>query len=64
MKRNAFRMALAIGIVIVVSGCTSILLPVERDAAYAGSYPIVGTSQGGFWDNDGNSIAAPAVGAA
>jgi len=64
MKSFVFFTALAFGIAMVIGGCTSILLTVEREAAYAGSYPIVGTSQSGFWDNDGNSIATPAVGAA
>lgn len=55
-------------VVMLISGCASlflpILLPVARDPAYPGCYPIVGTSQSGFWDNDGNRIAAPAPGVA
>ncbi|MEI6050512.1 MAG: DUF1566 domain-containing protein, partial [Bacteroidota bacterium] len=34
---------------------------VPREAAYKGSYPIVGTTQTGIWDGTGNSIAAPAT---
>ena len=37
---------------------------VSRSAASKGSYPIVGTSQTGFWDGTGNKITAPALGAA
>lgn len=68
MKRNVVHVALAIGISLLIGGCASLLLstlsPVTRDPAYAGCYPIVGTSQTGFWDNDGTSIVAPASGEA
>jgi hypothetical protein len=37
---------------------------IPRDPAYAGCYPIVGTSQTGCWDAAGASIAAPALDAA
>jgi hypothetical protein len=37
---------------------------VPRESAYIGSYPIIGTSQTGFWDGSGNSITAPAPDAA
>jgi len=33
---------------------------VPRDAAFSGSYPVVGTSQTGFWNGSGNSINSPA----
>jgi hypothetical protein len=60
----AVAMALAILAVMTVFGCASVLTIIDREPASAGSYPIVSTSQTGFWDNDGTSIAAPAVGAA
>ena len=63
--REVLRFSLAAGLALMISGCTSPLLSsINRDPAYAGSYPIVSSSQSGFWDNDGKSIAAPAVGAA
>ena len=34
---------------------------VPREAAYAGCYPLVGTSQTGIWDATGNSISASAT---
>ncbi len=37
---------------------------IPREAAYKGSYPIVSTSQVGFWDGTGNSIIAPTPAAA
>lgn len=37
---------------------------VQRESASKGSYPLVGTSQTGFWDGTGNKITAPALGAA
>jgi hypothetical protein len=43
---------LALLAAITIGGCTSLfsptLTPVARDPAYAGSYPIVSTSQTGF----------------
>jgi hypothetical protein len=56
------------GILLTSCGCkkdnttstTGDLQVVPRDAAYAGCYPVVGTSQTGFWDGPGNSITAPA----
>jgi hypothetical protein len=64
MKRSMSFVALAISLAILISGCASTSLVVERNPACAGSYAIVGTKQTGYWDSDGNSIAAPAVGAA
>jgi hypothetical protein len=61
------------GILVVSNGCkkddNSVSTTVEmqivpRDPAYPGSYPIVGTSQIGFWDGTGNNITAPAPGQA
>ena len=40
------------------------LQTVPRSAAYTGSYPVVGTSQTGFWDGTGNKITTPVLGAA
>ncbi|MEI6749481.1 MAG: hypothetical protein WCM93_10005, partial [Bacteroidota bacterium] len=40
---------------------TGDLQVVPRDAAYAGCYPLVGTSQTGIWDATGNSISASAT---
>jgi hypothetical protein len=40
------------------------LLVVPRDPAYAGCYPVVGTSQSGFWDSLGNGITTPVPGEA
>jgi hypothetical protein len=37
---------------------------VPREAAYAGCYPVVGTSQTKCWDGTGNSIPSPATNAA
>jgi hypothetical protein len=37
---------------------------IPRSAATKNSYPIVGTSQTGFWDGTGSKITAPALGAA
>ena len=37
---------------------------VPREAAYKGCYPVVGTSQTGFWDGTGNSITALAINSA
>ncbi|MEI6388822.1 MAG: hypothetical protein WCQ50_19580, partial [Spirochaetota bacterium] len=65
-KRTIIRVTLAVSAAIMIGGCASLLgptlMPVGRDPAYAGSYPIVGTSQTGFWDKDGTSMAAPASG--
>jgi len=46
---------------ISMAGCKKELEIIPRDAAYPGCYPIVGTSQTGIWDANGNSIAAPAT---
>jgi hypothetical protein len=40
------------------------LQTVPRDPAYAGCYPVVGTSQSGFWDSTGSIIAVPVPGEA
>ncbi|MFZ4616015.1 MAG: DUF1566 domain-containing protein [Rectinemataceae bacterium] len=65
-KRTIIRVTLAVSAAIMIGGCASLLgptlMPVGREAAYVGSYPIVGTSQTGFWDKDGTSMAAPASG--
>lgn len=42
---------------------SGVLPVVPREAAYAGCYPIVGTSQTGIWDATGNSIT-PVLGEA
>ncbi len=66
LRRNMLRVIVAIGVAIMISGCTFPFGPtlslVPRDPAYAGSYPIVGTSQTGFWDKDGKSLSAPTSG--
>lgn len=46
-----------------VSSNVTDLQPVPRTAAYAGCYPIVGTSQTGIWDATGN-IISPVMGEA
>ncbi len=43
------------------STITGDLQVVPREAAYAGCYPLVGTSQTGIWDATGNSISASAT---
>lgn len=43
------------------STITGDLQVVPREAAYAGCYPLAGTSQTGIWDATGNSITASAT---
>ena len=62
MKRSMIHVAVAIGIAVMTGGCLSAPSPVARDAAYPGSYPIVGTGQLSLWDTDGRAMAAPAMG--
>lgn len=48
-----------------LTGCENIELQiVPRASAYAGCYPIVGTSQLDFWDGVGNKINTPVLGEA
>ena len=58
-------------IIVTLTGCkkddltsNTELTIAPRSAASKGSYPIVGTSQTGCWDGNGNKITAPALGAA
>ncbi|MEI6578740.1 MAG: DUF1566 domain-containing protein, partial [Eubacteriales bacterium] len=55
-------LASALGVILslVNAGSSGRIIPAERDPASVGSYPIVGTSQTGLWDSDGNKIDAPA----
>ena len=71
MKNLKFSAIISIAIAANLIGCskpdettiTGDLQVVPRAAAYAGCYPIVGTSQTGIWDATGNSIT-PVFGAA
>ena len=70
MKRNissaitAHQINLMLLIMILFVGCTTDeVVIVPRDAASAGSYPIVGTSQTKTWDSAGN-IITPVLGEA
>jgi len=70
MKNLKFSAIISIAIAANLIGCskpdettiTDDLQVVPRTAAYAGCYPIVGTSQTGIWDATGNSIT-PVFGA-
>lgn len=73
MKNLKFIYVISIAIASNIIGCSKPddnsstisgdLQVVPRAAAYAGCYPIVGTSQTGIWDATGNSIT-PVLGAA
>ena len=62
MKRSMIHVAVTIGIAVMTGGCLSAPSPVARDAAYPGSYPIVGTGQLSLWDTDGRRSEERRVG--